>query len=62
MAERKCSKELTFSSQKRPRALTVKEVEDLLARVKDGNRRSRSTKRKEEPGLTDEARRWVFRS
>ena len=47
--------------QDAPRVPTSREVEVMIARVKSGLRLGRTDRRKEEPGLTEEARRWSYR-
>jgi len=47
--------------QDAPRVPTTREVEVMIARVKAGLRLGRTDRRKEEPGLTEEARRWSYR-
>lgn len=44
-----------------PRVPTTREVEVMFARVKSGLRLGRTDRRREEPGLTEEARGWTYR-
>ena len=43
------------------RVPTTREVEVMIARVKTGLRLGHTDRRREEPGLTEEARGWFYR-
>ena len=49
------------TKESKPRTLTPDEVDGLIHRVRTGLREGRTERRREEPGLTDEARHFVIR-
>jgi len=57
----KVTRRVYRAGESKPRVLTPAEVESLVNRVKVGLRERRATCRREEPGLTEEARHFVIR-
>ena len=55
LTDQKCA------SREEQKVLTPREVEDLIIRVRVGLNRDRTQRRREEPGLTEEARQFFVR-